>query len=333
VSFFDDYRAEVSRGSLTDTDIESLLGGDRDGCPDDDLRRFVEGLSVLERPPRDVQQMATALAATARASHVGQRRRGLRRLVVLLSAGAIVAALGGVALAADGAAPGDALYGVDRAFESVGIGAGGVEERMAEFDLLVSRGEEDRAFSMLAEVIEEGESQDSDRAQRHLELAATKTNSSAESAQQKVSALQDFIDKNRGPGVGLDGKDFGQCVSEIARTNGQSQCSEQTTTPEVTSSSPDQPAGDPGPPDNAGPKKEDPTSPDKAGPKDDKAKPSGKAGPKDDNSNRSENTGTGQESTNTGRSPDQADTTNESGSDQVKGKSADAPGQQKKQDG
>ena len=54
--------------------------------------------------------------------------------MVLASSLAVVLAFSGVAMAADGASPGDLLYGVDRALESVGIGAGGIDERLAEFD-------------------------------------------------------------------------------------------------------------------------------------------------------------------------------------------------------
>jgi hypothetical protein len=39
--------------------------------------------------------------------------------------------MSGVAVAANRAAPGDALYGIDRALEKIGIGAGGAQERLA----------------------------------------------------------------------------------------------------------------------------------------------------------------------------------------------------------
>jgi hypothetical protein len=59
---------------------------------------------------------------------------------------ASVAALGGLAYAADGATPGAVLYGVDRAFEAIGIGNGGEHERLEEAVALAERG--DPAFAL-----------------------------------------------------------------------------------------------------------------------------------------------------------------------------------------
>ena len=58
-------------------------------------------------------------------------------------AAAVVAAgsVTGVGFAADGAAPGDALYGLDCAMERVGLGDGGVQERVQEAAKLAQRGE------------------------------------------------------------------------------------------------------------------------------------------------------------------------------------------------
>jgi hypothetical protein len=82
-------------------------------------------------------------------------------------------------------------------------------------------GEDDNAYSMLAEVIETSDAADSEKAQRHLELAVTKTNTSAESAQAKVAALQRYIEENKGDGEGDDGQAFGHEIASIARSEGE----------------------------------------------------------------------------------------------------------------
>lgn len=55
-----------------------------------------------------------------------------RRATAFAATAAVVLGLSGMAWAADGAAPGDWYYGIDRALEAVGIGAGGAEERLLE---------------------------------------------------------------------------------------------------------------------------------------------------------------------------------------------------------
>lgn len=211
-----DYKGDMSLGDITDADIELLLSGVEVPTADEGLHRFVAALNDGAGPPRDPEHMATALAATARASRPATRPR-LRRLAILAGAGALVVALGGVAVAADGSVPGDGLYGIDKTLESIGVGNGGVDERIAEFDVLVARGQQDQAYTMLAGVIETTEGPSSLRALHHLELAATKTSTSARSAQEKVAALQAFIEANQGPG-GVDGKEFGQGVASIANS-------------------------------------------------------------------------------------------------------------------
>lgn len=88
------------------------------------------------------------------------RRR--RRLVAvsygLRLVGAVVALAllgGGTALAADGAVPGEALYGIDRFAESIGLDDGGVAERVDEARTLVERGDHSRAVKVVEEAVED----------------------------------------------------------------------------------------------------------------------------------------------------------------------------------
>ena len=68
--------------------------------------------------------------AEAPVAGVGTRLK--HRAVALAATMATVMGLSGVALAVDGATPGDWYYGLDTALEAIGIGAGGAEERLLE---------------------------------------------------------------------------------------------------------------------------------------------------------------------------------------------------------
>lgn len=250
---------------VTDREIELLLQGQPTGSEElEALEPLVATMIDLREvePPANPEHMATALAALARTGARPQRTRS-RRFVAVAATVGLFFAMSGLAFAADGAAPGDLLYPVDRAFEKIGILDGGIDERLEEFETLLARGETERAFEFLEEVIEEAESADAGRARQHLEEAAAEVNESAAAAQEKVDALRDFIEANRGPGVGVDGRDFGQGVASIA-------------------SGKDHP--EPGPPDHAGPKEDsEPGPPEHAGPKEDgEPGPPEHAEPKDD---------------------------------------------------
>jgi hypothetical protein len=80
---------------------------------------------VIERQARVVAENQTG---QGRVSARGLRRRAMTTAVSL----AMLLGVTGMAWAADGAVPGDWNYGLDRALESIGIGAGGSAERHAE---------------------------------------------------------------------------------------------------------------------------------------------------------------------------------------------------------
>jgi hypothetical protein len=90
------------------------------------------------------------------------RRRERRGVLVLLRtrAAAIatfvlvaVGGLGGVSYAANGANPGDILYGLDRALEQVGVGNGGAAERISEAIALVTGGNPGQGLEHAAAVV------------------------------------------------------------------------------------------------------------------------------------------------------------------------------------
>lgn len=73
---------------------------------------------------------------------------------VMAATVALAAAASGVAVVADGAAPGDALYGIDRALERVGVLDGGAAERLAEAEALLARDLPAGAMAKAAEAAE-----------------------------------------------------------------------------------------------------------------------------------------------------------------------------------
>jgi hypothetical protein len=92
---------------------------------------------------------------------VGRRRVAFGTLMsgfvlnALIGTAAFAAVGTGAAVAADSASPGDVLYGLDRAFEKVGINDGRAAERIEEAMALVDRGQHSRAMETLEEAIDD----------------------------------------------------------------------------------------------------------------------------------------------------------------------------------
>jgi hypothetical protein len=135
---------------LIDRDLDLLIDGKQpynsDLAP---LRSFVKTLgsfAVTELSPGFPEDHAAEGAAMARARHSDTPARlstprrlafGLRRRVTAAATSLMmIVGMTGVAWAADSAVPGDWNYGLDRALESMGIGAGGAEERLQELAVI-----------------------------------------------------------------------------------------------------------------------------------------------------------------------------------------------------
>ena len=100
-----------------------------------------EFIQIL-REEADGADFHTLSAPAIPSAAPGVMARWRTRLATAAAAGvASVAALGGLAYAADGAAPGAVLYGIDRAFEAIGIGNGGEHERLEEAVALAEHGD------------------------------------------------------------------------------------------------------------------------------------------------------------------------------------------------
>lgn len=93
-------------------------------------------------------------------------------------------------MAADGAAPGDALYGIDRTLEAIGIGDGGLDKRLDEFSVLLERGDEEEAFEFLDEVIADSPEAEAAEAERHLEAAINSKPTTKENHGRSDQALE-----------------------------------------------------------------------------------------------------------------------------------------------
>ena len=151
---------------ISTDNAERLLSGKPTDGVLDDLVLLIGALRTAASPEVDtafVDRVAIEAAAIAHRSQdrpaitapTATVRLRLRHRVATVAA-AITLVLGsgaGVAIAADGAAPGDALYGLDRALERIGLGGGGAAERLQEAADLARAGQLARGLEHAAEVV------------------------------------------------------------------------------------------------------------------------------------------------------------------------------------
>jgi hypothetical protein len=150
---------------LIDRDLETLVAG---GTPTNDdlvpLRSFVSTLSSqgnVEPPDGFVETHAGLSAATARAIHESMDSHSVeskgtvlfgirRRAAAMATSLMMISGMTGIALAADGAAPGDWNFGISQALEAIGIGAGEAQEPLQELQALRSDDAESRGDELVA---------------------------------------------------------------------------------------------------------------------------------------------------------------------------------------
>ena len=166
-----------------------------------------------------------------------------RKITSALAVTVLFGGLTGVALAADDAAPGDALYGIDTALESIGIGDGGTAERLAEASELAANGYVSEALDHAVAALEQaratvaaggdngdvdtedsddnGEVEEAKDAVQALRDAADQVqNGTAEEESQAVrDAVADMLRwmADQMDEEDFDGRSFGEGVSERAR--------------------------------------------------------------------------------------------------------------------
>jgi len=139
----------MTTSHLTDRDIEAVFAGSPTREPElaaiQELFSSMRETLVIEPPADHLSAFAAVLAQVAiDAPRVAKTKapRSWRKRLVAIGVGMAVSAFGVAgATAANQAAPGDALYGADKALESGGILNGGTSERLQESEVLASRGD------------------------------------------------------------------------------------------------------------------------------------------------------------------------------------------------
>jgi hypothetical protein len=236
-----DYENDMFRPTITDRAIEQLLSG----IPTDNeelngLVPFVEMLRAQGmHTPSDaaidlLAAEAAAIVSARRSTQVAEpesrSKPALRRLrpqiAAALATVLVITGMTGVAVAADDAAPGDALYGLDRALEVIGIGDGRVEERLEEAGALIADGHSQRALEHATVALDEAAVDGEDvtdllEAKAAITDATSIISSSEEDnaaiVQVNVALLLQYIKENLGKDIGTDGREFGQGVAELAK--------------------------------------------------------------------------------------------------------------------
>lgn len=219
----------MERDDLTDRDIEQLFAGAP--VEADELTQIAAVFDVLRAAddldeatiarlvkaatgtiPAAKEQAPRAPKATSRPRLAGVRRRAA---AIAMSAGIFVAGTSGLAAAADGAKPGDVLYGIDRALEAVGIGNGAEQERLTEAQALVNAGKIQQGLHHTAEVIDKatvGDAGASEALRDAADRVETAGSEASAATRESVAGLLDYISENVGE---IDGRHIADLAVEI----------------------------------------------------------------------------------------------------------------------
>jgi hypothetical protein len=145
---------------------------------------------------------------------------------VLASAVVAAGSLTGVGYAANNAAPGDVLYGLDCAMERAGLGDGGAQERIQEATKLVERGEVEKGINHAAQALQNRAGLDENgQANGALVAAANAVQNVIQTANQgdsdqiraRVAEMLQWMSASMDQGPTAQGEEFGQGVTERAR--------------------------------------------------------------------------------------------------------------------
>jgi hypothetical protein len=184
-----DYQGEMFAPlSISDTDAEALMTG-ADGVRSDlaDLADVLGSIRTAGQAfgDTDISRLARTAALEARAlpaarldaAQAAARSEWMARMAPRVAVGALalimlVVSSTGLAFAANGAKPGDMLYGLDRAAEVLGIGDGGANERIAEAHALVASGAVASGLTHAAAVLPA--TPDNETAKAAIQKAATR---------------------------------------------------------------------------------------------------------------------------------------------------------------
>ena len=239
MSGFDDYGDEMANNRFSDRDIEDLLSGRAtanvelsalapllqmlrersiDGVPESEVAAFSQVAAEAAR---------SAISVVSKPVAPARRVRFLRpRLATALTLVFLLSGMTGLAFAADGAAPGDALYGLDRALERIGIGNGAAAERIAEAQALFQEGLVSEAMAHAAGAIDESSDailspEDASHAAEALLGAADAVTSTdqgeADAVRASVAEMLRWMAANASSEDPLIGSEFGEMVAGFAK--------------------------------------------------------------------------------------------------------------------
>jgi len=214
---------------IAESDIECLIRGDSlDDSGLAPLADLLRGLlafgAPIPDPPPGLIAEAAAIAGSipARSPHATSGRsrkpRAWRLAPVLAAAGAVfvLAGMTGVAAAADSSVPGDALYGVDRALENIGIGNGGITERLTEAEVLALDGDTEAALAHAGTALAEaGDERSAEALQATAERLRGVGSEASETVSDNVADMLEWMAT-----TDETGRAFGQGVAERARNIG-----------------------------------------------------------------------------------------------------------------
>ncbi len=232
MSLSNGYTFEMSDISTSNSDFEALLAGKEASGSDSAIAELVSHIGAeaesLVSPPNSETHIAAAAAAvpemTTPAPGVAARRtvhprRLRRRMIILASVMGLLLATAGVGLAADGAAPGDPLYGLERALEKIGLNNGRAAERFDEAITLLNDGQPGLALGHAATTVATlPEQAQAEAAKNALEAAAVRVGDN-EKAPDGVETLLLYL-----AGAfesGIDGQEVAALAQQIAGGSGQ----------------------------------------------------------------------------------------------------------------
>lgn len=144
---------------------------------------------------------------------------------VIASAVVATGTLAGVGVAADHAAPGDTLYGLDCAMERIGLGDGGVQERLQEAVKMVERGDVEAGMNHVAQAVKnQAGLDDNGEANGALVAAANAVQNAFQTAnkgesqqiQAQVAEMLQWMSMNMAEGTTGANGEFGEGVAERA---------------------------------------------------------------------------------------------------------------------
>lgn len=181
----------------------------------------VRNTSLASRDDGDVGNFSTEVGKMILSTIVGTK-------IAAVVASAVVAAGGltGLGFAADDAVPGDTLYGLDCAMERIGLGDGGVQERVREAEKLVRQGEVEKGLNHAAEALRNQAGLDKDgEANGALVQAANSVQNAIQTANQgesdqiraRVAEMLQWMSQTMAQDRAGEEGDFGQGVAERAR--------------------------------------------------------------------------------------------------------------------